>query len=53
MASVAILRALPQNHTPLVLALMLAFAYGAYELAIFAATPSLVAPEPSPRPSFR
>jgi hypothetical protein len=39
--SAAVLRALPSNRTPLALALALIFAYGAYELALFAATPFL------------
>src|SRR6516225_11952944 len=37
--SAAVLRALPPNRTPLVLALTLVCAYGAYELVLFAATP--------------
>jgi hypothetical protein len=40
-ASVAVLRALPLNRTPVVLSLALICAYGAYELALFAATPLL------------
>jgi len=40
-ASAAVLRALPLNRTPLVLALTLVCAYGAYELALFVATPFL------------
>jgi hypothetical protein len=36
--SVAVLRVLPSNRTPLVLALTLICAYGAYELALLAAT---------------
>jgi hypothetical protein len=36
--SVAVLRVLPSNRTPLVLALTLICAYGAYELVLFAAT---------------
>ena len=40
-ASAAALRALPLNRTSLVLALTLICAYGAYELALFAATPFL------------
>jgi len=40
-ASIAALRALPQNRTPLVLALTLVCAYGAYEFALFAVTPFL------------
>jgi hypothetical protein len=40
-ASAAVLRALPLNRTPLVLALTLVCAYGAYELALFFANPSL------------
>jgi hypothetical protein len=40
-ASAAILRLLPQSRTPLVLALALAAAYCAYELALLAATPFL------------
>jgi hypothetical protein len=39
--SAAVLRALPLNRTPLVLALTLVCAYGAYELVLFAATPFL------------
>jgi hypothetical protein len=39
--SAAFLRALPPNRTPLVLALTLVCAYGAYELVLFAATPFL------------
>jgi hypothetical protein len=40
-ASVAALRTLPQNRTPLVLAFTLVCAYGAYEFALFAVTPFL------------
>lgn len=40
-ASVAALRTLPQNRTPLVLALSLVCAYGAYEFALFTVTPFL------------
>ena len=40
-ASAAALRVLPLNRTPLVLALILACAYGAYELVLFAVTPVL------------
>ena len=40
-ASVAVLRALPPNRLPLVLALTLVCAYAAYELALLAATPVL------------
>lgn len=40
-ASAAVLRALPLNRTPLVLALTLICAYGADELALFTATPFL------------
>jgi hypothetical protein len=40
-ASVAILRALPMNRAPLMLALALAGAYAAYELVLLAATPFL------------
>jgi len=40
-ASGAVLRVLPLNRTPLVLAFALVCAYGAYELALFAATPFL------------
>jgi hypothetical protein len=40
-ASTAVLRALPQSRTPLVLALALVCAYGAYEIVLFAATPFL------------
>lgn len=40
-ASSAVLRALPQGRTPLVLALTLVVAYAAYELALLAATPFL------------
>jgi hypothetical protein len=40
-ASVAVLRTLPSNRLPLVLALALVCAYGAYELTLFAATPFL------------
>ena len=39
--SVAILRALPANRTPLMLALTLTGAYAAYEVVLFAATPFL------------
>ena len=39
--SAAVLRALPPNRAPLVLALALVCAYGTYELALFAATPFL------------
>jgi len=39
--SAAVLRALPSNRTPLVLSLTLVCAYGAYEIALFAATPFL------------
>jgi len=39
--SATVLRALPPNRTPLVLALTLVCAYGAYELALLAATPVL------------
>jgi hypothetical protein len=39
--SAAILRALRQHRTPLVLAVALVGAYGAYEFALFAATPFL------------
>jgi hypothetical protein len=39
--SAAAIRALPPNRTALVLALTLACAYGAYEIALFAATPIL------------
>jgi hypothetical protein len=39
--SVAALRTLPQNRTPLVLALTLVCAYGAYEFVLFAVTPFL------------
>ncbi|OAF02380.1 hypothetical protein AYJ54_26950 [Bradyrhizobium centrolobii] len=39
--SSAVLRALPQNRTPLILALTLICAYAAYELVLFAATPFL------------
>jgi hypothetical protein len=41
MASSAVLRALPQSRTPLVLALALVCAYGSYELVLLAATPFL------------
>jgi hypothetical protein len=37
----AVLRLLPQNNTPLVLALALICGYGVYELALLAATPFL------------
>jgi hypothetical protein len=40
-ASAAVLRALPPNRTPLVLALTLVCAYSAYEFTLFAATPFL------------
>jgi hypothetical protein len=40
-ASFAALRRLPENRTPLVLALALVCASGAYELALFAVTPFL------------
>jgi hypothetical protein len=40
-ASAVALRALPPNRTPLVLALTLILAFGAYELVLFAATPFL------------
>jgi hypothetical protein len=40
-ASTAVLRALPQSRTPLVLALALVCAYGTYEIVLFAATPFL------------
>lgn len=40
-AAAAILRALPMNRTPLMLALALVGAYAAYEFALFAATPFL------------
>jgi hypothetical protein len=40
-ASIAALRRLPQNRTPLVLALTLVCAYAAYEFALFAVTPFL------------
>jgi hypothetical protein len=39
--SAAVLRALPLNRTPVVLALTLVCAYGAYELALLAVTPFL------------
>jgi hypothetical protein len=39
--SVAVLRALPWNRLPLMLALTLVCAYAAYELVLFAATPFL------------
>ncbi|MBR0783229.1 hypothetical protein [Bradyrhizobium iriomotense] len=39
--SSAVLRALPQGRTPLVLAITLVAAYAAYELVLFAATPAL------------
>ncbi|WP_314958569.1 hypothetical protein [Bradyrhizobium cosmicum] len=39
--SSAVLRALPQSRTPLVLTITLVFAYAAYELVLFAATPIL------------
>jgi hypothetical protein len=40
-ASAAVLRVLPLYRTPVVLALTLVCAYGAYELVLFAATPLL------------
>jgi hypothetical protein len=40
-ASSALLRVLPRNRTPLMLALALVCAYGAYEITLFAATPFL------------
>ena len=40
-ASAAVLRALPPNRLPLVLALTLVCAYASYELVLFAATPFL------------
>jgi hypothetical protein len=40
-AAVVVLRALPTNRTPLMLALTLVCAYAAYELVLFAATPFL------------
>ncbi len=40
-ASIVVLRTLPLNRTPIVLALTLASAYGAYELTLLAATPFL------------
>lgn len=40
-ASIAVLRVLPQVHTPLALALALGCAYGTYEITLFAATPFL------------
>jgi hypothetical protein len=40
-ASVVVLRALPMNRGPLMLALTLVCAYAAYELVLFAATPFL------------
>ena len=40
-ASSALLRALPQGRTPLMLAITLVAAYAAYELALLAATPFL------------
>jgi hypothetical protein len=40
-ASVTVLRAVPPNRTPLMLALTLVCAYGTYELTLFAATPFL------------
>jgi len=40
-ASVAVLRALPMNRTPLMLALSLVGAYAAYELVLLSATPFL------------
>lgn len=40
-ASSAVLRALPQSRTPLVLALALVCAYVAYEIVLFAVTPLL------------
>jgi hypothetical protein len=39
--SAALLRALPRSGTPIVLAVVWVCAYGAYELALFAATPFL------------
>ncbi len=39
--SSAVLRALPQSRTPLVLAVALVCAYGAYEFVLFAVTPLL------------
>jgi hypothetical protein len=38
-ASIVVLRMLPLNRTPLVLALTLVCAYGAYEVVLFAVTP--------------
>jgi hypothetical protein len=40
-ASVTVLRAVPPNRTPLMLALTLVCAYGTYELTLFAETPFL------------
>jgi hypothetical protein len=40
-ASATVLRLLPRNNTPLVLALALVGGYGAYEVALLAATPFL------------
>jgi hypothetical protein len=40
-ASAVVLRTLPQNRTPIVLAITLACAYAAYELTLLAATPFL------------
>ena len=40
-AASAVLRSLPQNSTPLVLAVALVCGYGVYELALLAATPVL------------
>jgi hypothetical protein len=40
-AAAAVLRTLPSNRTPTVLAFALVGAYGAYELVLFAATPFL------------
>ena len=40
-ASSAVLRALPEGRTPLVLALALVCAFGAYEIVLFAVTPFL------------
>ena len=41
LTSAVVLRSLPPNRTPLVMALALACAYAAYELTLFAATPFL------------
>jgi len=41
LVAAALLRALPQERAPLMLAVVLAGAYGAYELVLFAATPFL------------